>query len=90
MKTRQQYQISEQDWQHLIKCSQSARSAPVMALSIADGLAGNDFSSIAYRNVYEAWKALGRKYGFDGTDVEPVDEQQRCVSAYPLAQDATP
>ena len=81
---RKQFVIEEKDWKHLMEESVRARNTPVMAFSVADGLAGRDFASLAFNDVYDAWKALGVKYGFDGTDVEPVDEKRRIVSAYPV------
>lgn len=75
------YTLTEDEWNRLIKLSTEARNMPVMALSVADGITGNDFASIARRRVDAFWRELGSKYGFDPSDVKPVDESKRQISA---------
>ena len=67
-----QFMIEQEDWDQLIELSKQARNAPVMVMSLADGLAGRDFANLARERVFAFWRKLGRKYGFDGSDVKPI------------------
>ena len=78
---RQHYTISDEDWAELVRLSQEAHRTPVIALSLADGLAGRDFASMARQRVLDHWTEIGRRLGFDGMTVEPIDEVMRIVSA---------
>lgn len=78
---RKTFTISEEDWAKLMEMSKTAHSTPVIALSVADGLAGRDFASMARKRVLNLWKEMGKKYGFDGDTVEPIGESERTVSA---------
>ena len=40
-----------------------ARTTPVIALSLADGLAGRDFASLAHMDVKQTCHALAMKHG---------------------------
>ena len=79
------FTIDEADWAKLMDLSREARNTPVIALSVADGLAGRDFASLARQRVLAYWKVLGAKYGFDPSrGVQPVDEARRIVGALAL------
>jgi hypothetical protein len=75
------FTINEADWNELLRFSAEARRTPVIALTVADGLAGNDFSAIAHRRVEAKWKEIGDRMGFDWTQVEPIDESGRVIQA---------
>ena len=84
---RQNYTISEEDWAEVLRLSREAHQTPVIALSVADGIAGRDFASLARQRVFDHWNAIGRRLGFDGATVKPVDEARRIVSAEPLMRE---
>lgn len=85
-KVRKEYQIKQEDWDKLINYSKIAQSTPVI---FTPG-SGQDVSEVrswadyAYDDVYSAWKAMGKEYGFDGGDVKPLNEKERKILAYPL------
>ena len=83
---RQNFTISEEDWAELLRLSGEAHRTPVMALSLADGLAGRDFASLARQRVLDHWNEIGRRLGFKGETTEPVDQARRIVSAEPLVR----
>jgi len=65
--------IPKDELQELIDLTHRAEQTPVIALSLADGLSGRDFSAQAWENVRARWHELGRKYGFDPTQVRGID-----------------
>ncbi len=86
---RQIYEIKEDDWKKLSELSTRARNTPVIYTPSGQKFQEvKSWSDYAYDNVYDAWKAIGIEYGFDGTDIEPVSEFERKISAYPLAAPA--
>lgn len=64
--------------------SKEAANTPVMALSIADGLAGRDFASMAQERVFAKWREIGLKIGFDASDVQPFDQERHIIEATAL------
>ena len=50
-----------------------AASVPVIAMSVRDGVEGNDFSSIAWKSAMKYWEDLGSKYGFDPEKVKGIN-----------------
>jgi len=78
---RREFTIEPADWAELVRLSHEALNMPVMALSLADGLAGRDFASQAREAVMRVWSRLGRKYGFHEDTTEPVNESERRISA---------
>ena len=78
---REIFQISEVDWKHLLNLSKMAQTTPVIAFNVADWLTGRDLASLAYNSVYDAWKALGEKYGFDDQTIGLENEKERKISA---------
>ena len=85
-KERKIYQIDEDDWNELMRLSKIANETPVIALSVEQGLRGEDFASTARKNVFDKWEEIGKKYEFDGRDVLPVNQKERKVSAYPVEE----
>lgn len=79
-----EYQLTVGEWAELVRLSKAAGSAPVIALSSADALAGRDLATMAREDVDRYWGRLGEKYGFDGSDVQPVDENHRKIRARPV------
>jgi hypothetical protein len=75
------FTIDEADWNELMRLSREAQDAPVMALSSADALSGRDFAGAARERVYSYWRELGCKYGFDASEIRPVDEKRRIIAA---------
>lgn len=57
--------VTKEELTELLRLYYSARTTPVISLSVADGLAGNDFASIANRTFQSYWAELGTKYGFN-------------------------
>ena len=82
---RQTYTINEDDWAEVLRLSQEAHRTPVIALSLADGLAGRDFASMARERVYAKWSEIGARMGFRSETVEPVDQERRMISAEAFA-----
>lgn len=88
MAIRKEYQIKKVDWNKLLKLSLEARKTPVIFTPFP-GQAISEVKSwadYACDNVYDAWKVIGKKYGFDGSDIKPLDEKERKILAYPLDQ----
>lgn len=75
------YQLTTDEWSKIRKLSVRARQTPVIALSTADGLAGRDLASMAREDVSDYWRELGRQYGFDPRNIQPVDESLRKIRA---------
>lgn len=65
--------IPKDELQGLIDLTHKAEQTPVIAMSLADGLSGRDFSAQAWENVRAKWQELGRKYGFNPTQVRGID-----------------
>ena len=82
------FTIDEADWGELTRLSIEARNTPVIAMGMAEGVAGRDWASQAAERVFEKWRELGSKYGFDASEIVPVDERRRIVAARPLASHA--
>ena len=83
---RKEFQIKKKDWDKLLEFSTTARTTPVVYMPLK-GQAIHEVKSWAdhaYESVYDAWKAVGKEYGFDGSDVIPLDESERKILAYPL------
>jgi hypothetical protein len=57
--------LSEEDLKELVELYQRARTTPMIAMSIADGLAGRDWSSLAWDKVRRKMDELGKKYGYN-------------------------
>ncbi len=57
--------ITEEECTKLVNLYTDAQNTPVIALSSADMLSGNDWASQAWRRVGEFQEELGKKYGFD-------------------------
>ena len=54
---------TKEELEFLMRKAQTAATMPVMALSVADGLAGRDFSSLAHRSALEACHAIALQHG---------------------------
>jgi len=83
---RKEYQIKQKDWDKLLKLSTTARRTPVI-YTPTSGQAIHEVRSwadYAYDNIYDAWKAVGKEYGFDGSDIKFLNEEERKILAYPL------
>lgn len=65
--------LSSQDLKELLELTRKAETTPVIALSLKDGLEGRDWSALAWDKVRDKWHELGRKYGFDPTQVKGID-----------------
>lgn len=79
------YVIEQADWDRLMELSAAAHRTPVIALSVADGIAGRDFASLAHERVMAHWRELAKKYGFRYETVRPCSESERSVFAEPVA-----
>lgn len=55
--------IKPEELKRLKELADRAAHTPVIALSLAEGLSGNDWASRAWRNAQEACHALALQYG---------------------------
>lgn len=68
--------LTTEELSELMRLYNRAGTTPVMCLSLADGLAGRDFASIAYQDFQDKWAEIAKKYGvrssagFDSTTGE--------------------
>lgn len=86
---RKEFKIKKKDWDKLLNLSGEARNTPVI-FTPASGQSIKEVRSwadYAYDNIYDAWKAMGKEYGFDGSDVIPLNESERKILAFPLKQE---
>ncbi len=65
--------LTEDELVALTELYRDAQNTSLMALSIADGLAGRDFSSTAWRRVKEEMDHLGKKYGFHPKNIRGIN-----------------
>ncbi len=65
--------LDKQELEELMRLTHEARNTPVIALSLAAGLRGEDFSSQAWQRVRNKWEELGKKYGFEPTRAKGID-----------------
>ncbi len=65
--------LTKEELKKLLKLND--RNAPVMALSVADGLAGRDFASLARNSLREYWQELGKKHEFNPEDVRGIKRE---------------
>jgi len=64
--------LEQDDLKELLRLNDEASNTPVIALSLADGLAGRDFASLAWNRVRDKWEEFGKKYDFDPTKVKGI------------------
>ena len=57
--------LSEEDRKKIVELVQRAENTPVIALSSQDMMEGKDFASLAWKDVREFMKELGKKYGYE-------------------------
>lgn len=67
--------LSTQDLVELLSLTKRAETIPVIALSLEDGLEGRDFSSQAWNSVRDKWLELGKKYGFEPSQVKGISTE---------------
>lgn len=65
--------LNEEDRKALTELYAEARTTPVVALSVADMIAGKDWASQAWDRVREKMDELGLKYGFDPKKMKGID-----------------
>lgn len=76
MYPRTEYEMTEQDMKDLLE---ACKPTPAMFLS-----GGQPMSGTPQENANNAWAALGKKMGFDGDTVRPINGKgQRFFSAVP-------
>lgn len=51
------------EFDHLMKLAKNAANTPCIAMSVADGLAGHDWATTAWRSAQEACHALAKAKG---------------------------
>ncbi len=74
------FTIPEDDWNEIIRLSTEAVRTPVVTL----GLGHKDAATQARERVFAEWLTIGNRLGFDGTEIEPVDEAKRQIRAVPI------
>ena len=67
--------LNKKDLQELLKLTNEAQNTPVVCMSVAQGLRGEDWASQVWERVREKWHELGKKYGFDPTTIKGVDTE---------------
>ena len=55
--------LTPEELEELIELYKNARNTPVIALSVADGISGNDFASRAYKRFEDRWAEIARLHG---------------------------
>ena len=65
--------LEKADLDKLVELTKEAQQTPVIAMSMADGLAGRDWATLAWDRVRGKWAELGKKYGFDPTRVKGIN-----------------
>ena len=58
-------QVTQEECDKLTELYKRAQNTPVIAMSVQDGLEGNDFASLAWKDVEKYMDELGQKYGYD-------------------------
>lgn len=71
--------LSKEELKKLLDLTHEAETTPVIALSLEDGLRGKDWSAQAWDRVRDNWKELGKKYGFEPSQVKGIDSSTREV-----------
>ncbi len=66
--------LTKEELEKILKLNDEANNAPVMTLSVADGLAGRDFASLARNDLREYWIEIGKKYNFDPENVRGIEK----------------
>ncbi len=67
--------LTKEELKKLLKCNDDTGNVPVMALSVADGLAGRDFASLARNDLMEYWEEVGKKHEFNPEDVRGIKRE---------------
>jgi len=57
--------ITEQELGKLLELYRSAENAPVIAMSVQEGLEGKDWATQAWNKVRDYMDELGMKYGYE-------------------------
>jgi len=65
--------LEKEDLQELVNLTNEAKTTPVLAMSVRQGLEGKDWASQAWERVRDKWDELGKKYGFTPTAVQGID-----------------
>lgn len=58
-------QVTQEECDKLVKLYERARTTPVIAMSVQDGMEGKDFASLAWKDVEIYYDELAAKYNFD-------------------------
>ena len=66
--------LTKEELEKILKLNDRANNTPVIALSVADGLAGRDFASLARNDLREYWLELGKKYNFNPENVRGIEK----------------
>lgn len=64
--------LSKEDLDELLRLTNKAKRTPVIAIGLADGLSGRDFSAQAWENVRAKWEELGKRYNFSPQSVKGI------------------
>ncbi len=59
-----QVTLEEADFKKLVELYTKAQRTPMIAMSVADGIAGRDWSTMAWNEVRAFMDQLGKKYGY--------------------------
>lgn len=78
--------LQEAEIKKLKELTETARTTPVIALSTKDALSGKDWSTLAWNEVRDYWKELGKKYGFNPEDVQ-IDLNTREIKKRKIVKD---
>jgi len=60
--------LTVEELKELMELYKIARTTPVIALSVADGIAGKDFASQAYKRFEDRWAEIAKYHGAHPSD----------------------
>jgi len=67
--------LSEEDRKELVELYEEAEKTPMIAMSLADGIAGRDWATQAWNEVKAKMDELGKKYGFDPSQMKGINKK---------------
>ncbi len=59
-----EFTLTKEEHKELIEAYETSEATPVIALTIAEGIGGRDFATIAQDRLRSMMEKLGKKYGY--------------------------
>ena len=66
--------LTKKELEKILKLNDRANNTPVIALSVGQGLAGQDFASMARNDLREYWLELGKNHNFNPENVRGIEK----------------